>query len=123
NAFKLYPVPIDVGGIVEREPGKSGVPIDGSIRTVRAAIQYGSVLGFIIANDLLCLVSQDRIARMNFDAIVAGARVYPDGLLHGGTDDNVVVSAQSVDNDGEEVAFRREQPAQSARSQRSITIL
>ena len=60
---------------------------------------------------------------MNFDAVVARARVYPNRLLDGGTDDNVVVSAQSVDNDGEEVAFRREQPAQSARGERLIPIL
>ena len=69
------------------------------------------------------LVRQDGVARTNLNLIVAVTRIDPDRLLHRGADDDPIIPAQRIHDDGEEITFWWEQLAQSAGCQRPVAVL
>ena len=63
----------------------------------------------VIASRAFGLIRENRVAGEEFDFVVAIAAVGPDGLLCCWTDRDLVVAAQCIDDDGLEVAFRRQE--------------
>ena len=75
------------------------------------AAQRKGLAGDVVARAVLRLVDQDGVAGQDLDAIVAGTGVDPHRLLHGRADRDLVVAAQSVDDDREEVTLGGQQLA------------
>ena len=57
----------------------------------------------------LGLVGQDGVAREERHRVVAVPGVHPHRLLHGRADGDDVVAAERIDDDGDEIALRRQQ--------------
>ena len=65
----------------------------------------------VVAAAFLGGIRQDGRARGDLDTVVASAGIDPDRLLHGRADVDHVVTVQGVDDDGDEIAFLRQQVA------------
>ncbi len=65
--------------------------------------------GVVVASALLRLVHQNGVSGKYLHLVITGAGVNPNRLLHRRSDRNLVVAIQRINDDGQEVAFRRQQ--------------
>ena len=106
--------PVHVFRIVDLKIVESRTPINRSHRVCSS--QCERLRRFIVATSqparaegAFGFVDQDRIARTDFNNVVTGPGVNPNGLLDRRPDGDFVVTGQRVDDDDQEIAFGRQQ--------------
>ena len=106
-------VPVHVSWVVDRKPGQNhsllnhAASRDGNNRRRKIECE----IHHIVANRPFGLVDEHRVPRLDFDAVVPGASVYPHCALHSRPDGDVVVAVHGINDDRQEVAFVRQQSA------------